>query len=306
MSIQRLVSDIKRLKIQGAESIALESAKALKELIKHSRAKTLPLFYSELLSARKKILSARPTEPCLRNTLDFIFYNVLEDDFVELVKNFLERIDSAIKHLEESKEKIAGIVAKKIPNNSVVFTHCHSSTVVHALIHAKKQGKRFVVYNTETRPLFQGRITAKELSSAGIKVVHFVDSGARIALKKADIMLIGCDAISAEGKVINKIGSEMFAEIAHNLDVPVYVCSDSWKLDAKSIFGYETVIEKRLESEVWKNHPKNVVINNLAFERVSPSLITGIISELGIYRPSVFVREVKETYPFMFKKAQNF
>ena len=62
---------------------------------------------------------------------------------------------------------------------------------------AKEQGKKFEVYNTETRPKFQGRITATELAKLGIPVTHYIDSAARLAIKQTDMMLIGCDAIDS-------------------------------------------------------------------------------------------------------------
>jgi len=272
MGFEKICNDIKSLKIQGAENVAIAAVKAY--------------YLNPTKQAVKKLISLRPTEPCLRNALKF----------VELDQR---NISHALKHFEEAKEKISEFASRKIENNMVVFTHCHSSTVTKALIEAKKQGKKFEVYNTETRPLFQGRITAAELAKAGIKVTHFVDSAARLALKKSDLFLMGADAITTEGKVINKIGSELFAEIANKLEVPLYICTDSWKFDPKTIFGYEEPIEKRAEKEVWPNAPKNVKINNLAFEKIDPRLISGIISELGIYNPEMFVQEVKKVYAWM-------
>ena len=181
-----------------------------------------------------------------------------------------------------------------------MYTHCHSSTVVNIIKQAKDNGVNFEVHNTETRPLYQGRKTAKELSDYGIPVRHYVDSAARLALKKADIMLIGADAITAEGKIINKIGSELISEAANKLNVPVYVCTHSWKFDPKTIFGFEEIIEKRLAKEVWPNKPKNVSIDNFAFEQVNPALVTGIISEIGIYNPQNFRQGIKNHYSWMF------
>jgi hypothetical protein len=43
------------------------------------------------------------------------------------------------------------------------------------------------------------------LAKEGIPVEHYVDSAARFALKKADMMLIGADAITVEGKVIKLV-----------------------------------------------------------------------------------------------------
>jgi ribose 1,5-bisphosphate isomerase len=171
-----------------------------------------------------------------------------------------------------------------------------------AILKRAKQNKRnFEVHNTETRPLYQGRKTAKECSKMGIPVKIYVDSAARYALKKVDLMLIGADAITSEGKIINKIGSEMFAEIANKFDIPVYVCTDSWKFDAATVYGYEEEIETRRTSEVWRRQPKGIKIDNHAFEKVDTDLVTGIISELGIYKPEIFVEEIRRNYGWMLR-----
>jgi ribose 1,5-bisphosphate isomerase len=224
------------------------------------------------------------------------------DNTVELTKALCLKVDEVLERFDKNQKIIAQIGSKKIGNGTIVFTHCHSSTILEILKQAKKQGKKFEVHNTETRPLYQGRITAREIAKLGIPITHFVDAAARFALKKADLMLIGADAITTEGKVINKIGSELYAEIANKYDIPVYVCTDSWKFDTETIFGYEEKIEKRKGNEIWKNPPKGVTINNFAFEKVNPNLITGIISELGIYKPHVFIQEVKANNKWMFKK----
>ncbi|MDP7141063.1 MAG: ribose 1,5-bisphosphate isomerase, partial [Candidatus Woesearchaeota archaeon] len=180
----------------------------------------------------------------------------------------------------------------------VIFTHCHSSTVINILKKAKQMKKSFEVHNTETRPLFQGRTTAKELSKLNIPVTHYVDSAMRLALKKADIVLLGADAITPE-KAINKIGSEVIAELANKYDIPVYVCCNSWKFDYHTIFGFEEEIETRKEKEIWKNPPKNTKICNYAFEKINLNLVTAIISEIGDYRPSVFIEEIKRNNDWM-------
>jgi eIF-2B alpha/beta/delta-like uncharacterized protein len=234
----------------------------------------------------------------MRNVLNFMFHGL--DSATDPINVINERESRVQKHFEDSENIISRIGSKKIQPGDIVFTHCHSSTVTNILKEAKSERKRFKVYNTETRPLLQGRTTAKELAAAGIPVTHFVDSAVRLAMKEADLMMIGADAISSEGKVFNKIGSELFAEVAHKYDVPVYVCTDSWKFDPQSVFGFEEEIEKRPAKEVWPAAPRGVLIDNRAFEKIDPDLIAGIISELGVYKPDVFIEEVKRAYPWMF------
>jgi ribose 1,5-bisphosphate isomerase len=273
MDFEGTCSAIKEVKIQGAEAVAKAAAKAL--VFRHDKA------------AVKKIISLRPTEPALRNSIKYAISHY----------GLKEGVKEVIDHFELNHKKINLLGSGIIKSGMTVYTHCHSSTVINILKEAKKQGKKFSVICTETRPLFQGRRTAIELSEAKIPVTLMVDSAARIALKQADIMLLGADAITYT-KVYNKIGSELFAEIANKFDVPVYICTNSWKFDPQP---YEE-IEERPSKEIWPDAPKGIKILNPAFEKINPNLIEAIISELGILDFNSFLAQVKKTYPFIFEK----
>lgn len=296
MGFWKIINDIKSVKIQGAENTAIYSVKAIKSIINSYKSRSTDRLINKILKSKEILFSTRPTEPCMRNSLNYVTYKIYKYEDLpikEFKKEINKRMDFVFEHFKHADEEIAKIGSRKIKSGMTIFTHCHSTNVVHILKKAKDLRKNFIVHNTETRPLYQGRITARELSSHGINVKHYVDSGARIALKKADLMLIGCDVITSEGKIINKIGSEMFAEIADKYNIPVYVASDSWKYDPRTMFGYEEKIEMRSPKEVWPNHPKNVKIMNYAFEKINPDLITGIICEKGIYPPQIFIREMR-------------
>jgi translation initiation factor 2B subunit (eIF-2B alpha/beta/delta family) len=264
----KLAADIKKVNIQGARNIAKAA-----------------LYAYSLIPTKvsiKKLLSLRPTEPMLEKVL-----NLAEK------KSYRE----ILKHFDSSQLKINKNVLRLIKTNEIIFTHCHSTNVVNALIYAKKKGKNFQVYNTETRPLFQGRRTASELKKAGIKVTMFVDSAAAIAIEKenrqdkvhADKIFLGADALLSSG-IINKIGSGLISELAYFHKIPVYIIADSWKFTKKKI-----PIENRSLNEVWNSAPKNIRIKNPAFEFVPKKYLTGIASELGILSYDKFVKRMKKT-----------
>jgi len=46
-------------------------------------------------------------------------------------------------------------------DGDVVLTHCNSQVAVSVIAEAVKQGKRVRAIATETRPLYQGHITAR-------------------------------------------------------------------------------------------------------------------------------------------------
>jgi methylthioribose-1-phosphate isomerase len=259
-----IAKDIKSIKIQGARNVAKSA-----------------LFAYSLIPTKdsvKKLLSLRPTEPMLEKVLTLA------------QKNPYKKI---LEHFDYAQSQINKYVLKVIDNNDVIFTHCHSTNVVNSLIFAKKAWKEFEVYNTETRPLFQGRKTANDLRKAKIKVTMFTDSASLIAMKKdnsndkifANKVFLGADALLKNG-IINKVGSGMIAELANKHNIPVYIIADSWKFSKKKI-----PIENRTLNEVWDNAPKNIKIQNPAFEFVPKKYITGIVSELGILSYDKFVKK---------------
>jgi translation initiation factor 2B subunit (eIF-2B alpha/beta/delta family) len=263
----KILNDIKLIKIQGARNVALAALRAY-SLIPNKQSK-------------KKLLDSRPTEPMMENVLDLAEKKFPTEDI--------------LKHFEDSQNSINKFVLKLIKNKDIIFTHCHSTNVVNSLIYSKKKKKKFEVYNTETRPLFQGRKTASELIKAGIKVTMFIDSAAATALEKenkkdkiyATKVFLGADALLKEG-IINKIGSGMFAELAQKHKTPVYIIADSWKFTKVKI-----ELEQRKINEIWDKAPKNIKIKSPAFEFVNKKYITGIVTELGIMKYDKFVRMMK-------------
>ena len=252
----RICRRIQELNIQGASNIARAALRAY--------------YISPSARSKKILLKLRPTEPMLSHVL-------------ELASKKSE--SEILQHFSEAQNKINKLVFSLIKDNYVIFTHCHSTNVVRALIYAKKHGKKFKVYNTETRPLFQGRKTSRELSKAGIDVTNVIDSAAAIVIKSSSLVFLGADALLKDS-VINKVGSGMFTQIAKNLEVPVYIIADSWKYSHNKV-----KIEQRAFKEVWGT--KQVHIKNPAFEPINPSNITKIVTELGIMGYKEFLKKVK-------------
>ncbi|EKD64090.1 MAG: ribose-1/5-bisphosphate isomerase [uncultured bacterium] len=284
MSISQVAKDIKSLKIQGATQIAVAAVLAIAAEIKKNPTK------KSLQASAKKLILARETEPALRNAVNYCVANFQKDPLIA---------KKAIEHFEFAREKIIEIGASRIKNGMTIFTHCHSSTVEKIIIKAHKQGKRVRVHNTETRPKFQGRLTAAAIAKAGIPIDHFVDSAAIEAMRGCDMFLFGCDAITSDGRIINKIGTALMLEVADKYGIPRYSCTDSWKFDPETMKGKDETIEERNAKEVWDRAPKGVKIHNPAFEVCSPDKITGVISELGILKPEALISEIKSAYPWL-------
>jgi ribose 1,5-bisphosphate isomerase len=295
---------IRRLEIQGARNVAIAAIKVVEDLATQSKARTKKEFHMELSRAKETLFLSRETEPLMRNAVRLIL-NCVRKTRETKVDNLAKTVSTVaqqfLAELEESKEKIAEIGAKRIRNDSVVLTHCHSSTVTCMLKKAKQTGIDFQVICTETRPVFQGRTTAKEMLNADIKTTFIVDSAARFFMNHVDLAIVGADAITSEGNVINKIGTSAVALAAHEARTPFYVVSELLKFDPATMYGDYEKIEERGTSEVWKNAPSGLVIRNPAFDVTRRDFIHGIICEEGIISPHSIAEVMQRKYPWVFE-----
>jgi len=303
VTIRNTAEKIKRLEVQGARNVAIAAIEAMETLAKETKAKSKKELLRELSEANEVLFASRETEPLMRNALRWITSQVERSD-KEKVKE-LTKIASSVsqqflKNLEDSNEKIAEIGAKRIKNDSVILTHCHSSSVTHLLKRAKRDGKSFEVICTETRPVFQGRLTAKEMSELDVKTTLIVDSAARFFMNQVDLVIIGADAITSQGNVINKIGTSMIALVAHEARTPFYVVSELLKFDPATMYGDYERIEERSPKEIWEEPPKNLIIRNPAFDVTRRDFIHGIICEEGIISPHSIIEVIHRKYPWVF------
>lgn len=290
--VKEIVKKIKNLEIQGARNIAKSAIEAIIYQLKASKATKKSELYRELVEAAKFISSSRPTEPMMRNLISdairFSFMQIKtkpEMSIKDLKKVIEKEASTYVKKMENSKKLIAEYGSKIIKDGSDIITYCHSSTVIEILKKAKSKGKEFKVYALETRPRFQGRITAKELAENGINVTLAVDGAMNMLMKKADLCIVGADAITATGDLINKIGTSTLAHIARMHDVSFYSAAELYKFSPLTLFGYREEIEERDLSEVWENPPKKVKIINPAFDATAARYINGYITEFGILPP---------------------
>jgi len=309
--MEQLLKDaerIKSLEIQGATNIAINAIHFLSDFAKRLKSDNLEMCFENLHKAVDILIDTRPTEPAMKNGLNFIISKLekeKESCYAEFISDVIEKYKNQYYDmLQTAKKRIAIIGARRIPDvdkKFYVMTHCHSSLVTAILLEAKSQNKNFKVINTETQPRLQGRKTANKLVDAGIEVTHVVDSAMRWAVRhfEVNVIIIGADSITSEGTIINKIGSRLLALVAHEEHVPFYVASPLLKYNPETNLGILETIEMREPKEVWDNPPKGIEVLNPAFETVSRRYIDGLITEAGIFASSHVPNYFEKWYPEM-------
>ncbi|MFB6088862.1 MAG: translation initiation factor eIF-2B [Candidatus Aenigmatarchaeota archaeon] len=273
--IDATVKKIKDLHIQGAQDIARKSLRVLKRFARKNG------FGSEFEVALNKLEHSRPTGVSAHNCLEYLKKN-----------RSVKTIDNLLKYMNKSDEWISDIGSDLIEDNTEVMTHCHSDTAMGVLKKAKENGKDFKVFVTETRPKYQGILTAKELSKSNIPIYYIVDSAAGIFMYSCEMVLVGSDAVKSDG-IINKIGTYMIALAANEADVPVYVAASKDKFDYENV----SVIEERPAKEIISpGEIRGSRIDNPAFDVTPWHLIDGIITESGIMKEDEVIEELTNEF----------
>lgn len=289
--IENIEKDIKSLTIQGATNIAFSTLEGIKIAIEEGLDE-----FQELETIGERLAYARPTEPLAQNAVRFIFAQEdKKNDF------YLSKIEEYKLLISQTKEKMAHHGISFIQNGGVYLTHCHSSTVVSMFMEARRQGKRFSIFATETRPRFQGRKTVLELLEAGVEDVTLIidDVAPSILegrLKHIDAVFIGADLLSQNG-FVNKIGSLGIVYAAEKAKVPLYCLSVLLKYDPRPYSP--SLIEQREGYEIWPEAPKNLSFYAPAFDFIPYRMEVKIICEKGALEGKDVERHVFSTYPFL-------
>ena len=192
--------------------------------------------------------------------------------------------------------QIAKYLVDMFPDNGTVMTQCFAETIVGQMLkECRNRGKNIRLFCPETRPYFQGaRLTATVCHDMGFDVTVITDNMPAYVMQreKVDVFTCAADAICCDGYVANKVGTYQIAIAANYMGVPVYV---SGIPDA----GHKTVdsvhIELRnpaetLEAMGVKTAKDGVKGYYPAFDITPPELITGIVTDLGIYKPREIAR----------------
>lgn len=313
-SVEEIVTDIKNVKIQGATNVAIAVLEGMKLYVKSreygaEQAFNYEQFVTGIQSVGDLLASARANEPLAKNGVKYLITNLRLSTIdkksngavikivEELAENYLEIVKNAKKQIIEKNAGVLGYA-------SGILTHCHSSTSEALIIdHVKKDASRKVVC-TETRPLYQGRITATNLLNAGLDTTLIADSAVESFIIgrgtfPVDAVLIGADEITMKGDAINKIGSWGIANAAYFASKPIYVVSSILKVNVASVHE-KTKIEMRESREIWPEAPLGLKIVNPAFDFIDGKLISGYLTELGLIKPEEIEKAIHENYEWLF------
>jgi methylthioribose-1-phosphate isomerase len=292
-----VVDAIKNLAVRGAPAIGVAGAAAIALWIASEGAKP-----KDLAAVADKVANARPTavnlswavkKTCEVATRELEGKDLITEKSIEALFDYVKLLE---REDEQTNRAIGAYGASLLKRPSRVLTHCNAGslatvffgTALGVIYTAAEQGNILHVYADETRPVGQGaRLTSWELARAGVPVTVICDNMAAslMAQGKVDAVFVGADRVARNGDAANKIGTYGVAVLANYHHIPFYVCAPFSTIDPAIEDGSQIPIEQRAACEVMAEPIDGVEVWNPAFDVTPASLITGIVTERGVFAP---------------------
>ncbi len=300
-TVEEVAEAISSLRVRGAPALGV--AGGLGVALAARRAREEGEDVGEAISRAASLLaSTRPTAVNLRWGIERV-EKVYDPSRPGSVDELIRKARAMVEEDEKINRLIGEMGAGLIEGGSRVLTHCNAGalacvahgTALSIVKVAHERGLVAGVTATETRPLLQGsRLTAWELKRMGVPHRVTIDSGAAglIASGGIDVVVTGADRIAANGDVANKVGTYPLALAANASGVPFVVAAPLSTIDLATPDGGSIPIEERSASEVLEVNglrvaPEGTEAYNPAFDVTPASLVSAIVTEVGIVRPGV-------------------
>ena len=299
---REVVQAIRDMRVRGAPAIGVTAAYAMAMAARDLKAPDRPGFLAALRDAAVEISAARPTAVNLQWAVDRMLQVAEEEsDLAGVGDRLLAEAQRMQAEDEETNRRMGEYGKELMPEGGAVLTHCNAGALATAgfgtalgVIRAGwEAGKRFQVFNTETRPFLQGaRLTSWEFQHLGIPSTLLADSAAGLLMRRGEIscVITGADRIAANGDTANKIGTYTLAILAREHGIPFYVAAPTSTIDLSLTSGDYIRIEERPEEEVTHfqgipTAPPGVEAVNPAFDVTPHGYVSGIVTEEGVARP---------------------
>ncbi|KAE8620157.1 hypothetical protein XENTR_v10010122 [Xenopus tropicalis] len=311
--VQQGADAIRTMKVRGAPAIAIVGVLSLAVELTSRTCQDVPSFIAFVQESLCHLVDARPTAVNMKKAADELNAFLAKEaekagaTTQGLAESVIQWAEALLKKDVEDNQMIGDFGAKHIletagPTEKVcMLTHCNTGSLATAgygtalgvvrSLHVL--GRLSHVFCTETRPYNQGsRLTAYELVYEKIPATLITDSMASAAIRdrKVTAVVVGADRVVANGDTANKIGTYQLAITARYHGIPFYVAAPSTSCDLSLPTGGSIVIEERPSHELTDINGVRIAapgigVWNPAFDVTPHELITGIITERGVFKP---------------------
>ena len=282
-SFEAALSELQQDRVHGASELARRSLELLGRSAQEATAGTVAELRRTLELRCKRLAACRPSMAPVQNLLDEWQQALArrgEDRLAEFRSAAAEEARQWVERSRMALRQVGQNGADYIGADKTIITHSLSSTVVDVFERLKERNVRAVV--SESRPLNEGRILARQLSQWRIPTQLITDAQLGLFVAQADFALVGADSLLPDGSLINKAGSCLLALAAREQAVPFLVCCESFKRRRQVMDP--AALEEMESEELDAPRMPGVRVRNIYFDITPAKLISGWIDEKGVHR----------------------
>lgn len=311
-SLVQMCHAIRSMQVRGAPLIGVAAAYGMALALQENASD------GSLQGAMQQLVATRPTAVNLAWAVQHMRQRLLALPIAKRVEtawqmaNMLadEDVSQNLAIGQQGKVLIAGKAAANPQQTVHILTHCNAGwlatvdggTALAPVYAAHDAGLDIHVWVDETRPRNQGAsLTAWELAQHGVPHTVITDNAGGHLMQQGqiDMVIVGADRVTRNGDVCNKIGTYLKALAAYDNRIPFYAAVPTPTIDWQLVHGAAIEIEMRDADEVaymqgqgsdGKLQKVRVIPHesralNPAFDVTPARLVTGIITERGIFPP---------------------
>ncbi len=198
-------------------------------------------------------------------------------------------LDMLRKKVAEASSKTAAQAGKLISGGRSYATLSQSEFVLRTFEHAANERKFATVFVMESRPLFEGRQTARALAKMGHHSILLSDASIGVFIDSIDSAFVGADSILSDGTIINKIGSYPLALACAVNKKKFCVVTSVLKYDAEktaaNFINKEESAHEIFANPGFSGSGSSVEVRNFYFDKVEADFVTEFITEVGSVSP---------------------
>lgn len=298
ITLDQIIDAISSMVVRGAPAIGITAAYGCVFAARERRNSDGSYDRDGLYQDMQRLSQARPTAVNLSWAVSRMRSVAESNRDIELDSKLMECASDIHRADINANLRIGEYGAGLIQQPSTVLTHCNAGalatggygTALGVIRTAHREGKIKRVYADETRPWLQGaRLTAWEMVKENIPVSLIPDSAAAHLMRSGEIqwIIVGADRITANGDVVNKIGTYSLAVNARHHGIKFMVAAPCSTIDPDLDSGEQVPIELRDSDEVLKFADHKVAAEgaqawNPVFDVTPVSLVNAIVTERGV------------------------
>ncbi len=229
----------------------------------------------------------------------------LPDDKVR--EMLIGQIDTFIhERITLADEAIIGYAFSRIVPGDVVLVYASSYVVERVLLYAMQRDVTFRVIVADAGPKFEGREMMRRLLDAGLRCTYAGLHALSYLMPEVTKLFLGASSMLVNGTLVARAGTALVSMLAHEHNVPVLVCCETYKFCERVLL--DSICYNELGDpddlvhadangpspiDEWRDMPKLKLLN-LLYDATPMKYLTMVVTEAGVVPPTsvpVIIRE---------------